>query len=120
MAALCSFSRVGEGRCILLDVRQLLDSAIRMAHGEIRCRARVTTRYAQTPPVLGNEGRLGQVFLNIVVNAAQAIPEGNIDANEITITTNVDASGRVVVQVSDTGVGIPPGRLLGKIFPARS
>jgi CheY-like chemotaxis protein len=49
---------------------------------------------------------LGQVFLNLIVNAAQAIPEGNVEANVIRILTYTDADGHVVVQVSDSGCGI--------------
>ena len=115
VADLSSFSRIDSGRPMLLDVRELVEAALRMAHGEIRCRARVVRRYADTPPVLASDGRLGQVFLNLVVNAAQAIPEGNIDRNEIVVTTGTDARGRVKVEVSDTGHGMSP-ELLEKVF----
>ena len=115
VADLSSFSRIDAGQPVLLDVRELIDAALRMAHGEIRCRARVVKRYAETPPVLASDGRLGQVFLNLVVNAAQAIPEGNIDQNEIVVTTGTDERGRVRVEVSDTGQGIAP-QLLEKVF----
>jgi len=114
-ADVSSFSHVDVGRSVLLDVRQLVDSALRMAHGEIRSRARVLTRYTETPPVFAGEGRLGQVFLNIVVNAAQAIPEGDVDANEIVVATRVDERGRVEVEISDTGIGIAP-ELIDKVF----
>jgi CheY-like chemotaxis protein len=59
------------------------------------------------PPVNASESRLGQVFLNLLVNAAHAIPEGNSDTNTIRVTTSVEA-GRVVVSVADSGSGIPP------------
>jgi CheY-like chemotaxis protein len=52
-----------------------------------------------------------------VVNAAQALPEGHADTNEIRITTSVDASGRVVVEVRDTGPGIPPDTLKNLFTP---
>jgi CheY-like chemotaxis protein len=65
--------------------------------------------------VEGDEARLGQVFSNLLVNAAQAIPEGQADDNEIRITTETDASGRAVVEVRDTGPGIPAD-ILGRIF----
>jgi CheY-like chemotaxis protein len=61
--------------------------------------------------VLGNEARLGQVFLNLLVNAAQAIPEGNADKNEIRVATRVGPSGQVVVEIADTGCGIAPENL---------
>jgi CheY-like chemotaxis protein/anti-sigma regulatory factor (Ser/Thr protein kinase) len=65
---------------------------------------------ARVPPprVAASESRLGQVILNLLVNAAQAIPEGDRDGNEIRVTTGVDARGRVTVAVSDTGAGMSP------------
>ncbi|HYH96640.1 ATP-binding protein, partial [Hyalangium sp.] len=49
----------------------------------------------------------GQVFLNLLINAAHAIPEGAAEQHEICVSTWVDAQGRVVAEVHDTGVGIP-------------
>jgi CheY-like chemotaxis protein len=62
------------------------------------------------PPVLGDEGRLSQVFLNLLVNAAQAIPEGQVDRNEVEIRLGLEGD-RVVLAVRDTGCGIPPENL---------
>jgi CheY-like chemotaxis protein len=75
----------------------------------------VVREYGEVPPVEGNEGRLGQVFLNLVVNAAQAITEGHADENEIRVVTRVDELGRVVVEVKDTGSGIA-AELVSRIF----
>jgi len=110
-----TFSHVSEGRRALLDVRQVIDAALRMAHAEIRCRARVTRRYEEIPAVIANDARLGQVFLNLIVNAAQAIPEGEIDKNEISIATSTAPDGRISVEISDTGIGIEPD-VLAKVF----
>ena len=66
------------------------------------------------PLVLGDEARLGQVILNLVLNAAQAIPEGAPDAHTITVATAV-RNGCVEIRVSDTGVGIPK-KMLEHIF----
>jgi len=74
----------------------------------VRHRARVVRAYQPVALVDGNESRLGQVFLNLIVNAAQAIPDGHADENEITLTTRTDVSGRVVVDVADTGGGMAP------------
>ena len=73
-----------------------------------RHRARLVKSLAEVPPVDANEARLGQVFLNLLVNAAQAIPEGQADKHEIRVGTRTDEHGNVVVEVSDTGMGIPP------------
>jgi len=65
--------------------------------------------------VQGGESRLGQVFLNLVANAAQAIAEGSHDEHEIRISTGVDPAGRVTVEVADTGPGMPP-EVLARLF----
>jgi PAS domain S-box-containing protein len=89
-------------------IHEVLESVTRLAANEIRHRARLVTRYQAVPPVHGNSSRLGQVFLNLVMNAAQAIEEGHAESNEIAITTSLDDAGRVLVEVSDTGAGIAP------------
>jgi nitrogen-specific signal transduction histidine kinase len=98
-----------------VDVRRVLDSSIRMARNEIKHRARLETRFAPAPPVDANESRLAQVFLNLLINAAQAIPEGRAQSNAIYVSTGVEPDGRIFVEVEDTGVGIPP-HLLQHIF----
>ncbi len=109
------FSRGDEEKRSAVDVRRVLETSLRMAWNEIRHRARLVKDYGNVPPVEGNEGRLGQVFLNLLVNAAQAMPEGRADQNEIRITTRQDDEGRVVVEVRDTGCGIPES-VLHKVF----
>ncbi|HET9991068.1 MAG TPA: response regulator [Kofleriaceae bacterium] len=101
------FSRAQEDRRGAVDVEKVLESTLRMAQNEIRHRARVEKVYGKVPRVDANEGRLGQVLLNLIVNAVQAIPEGNYESNEIKITTSVDHD-TVLVTISDTGTGIPP------------
>jgi len=81
----------------------------------IRHRARLVKDYGDVPFVDANEARLGQVFLNLIVNAAQAIPEGNTDKNEIRVVTKSDGDDSVVVEVRDTGGGIPEA-VISKIF----
>ena len=110
------FSRAEEAdRVEPVDLRRVLESTLRMAWNEIRHRARLVKDYGATPHVLGNESRLGQVFLNLLVNAAQAIPEGDAEHNEIRVVTSVDPDGMVRVDVRDTGSGIPRERL-GRLF----
>jgi CheY-like chemotaxis protein len=58
--------------------------------------------------VSGSEARLGQVFLNLIVNAAQAIPDGDSERNKITVTTFTDDAGAAIVEIADTGSGIRP------------
>jgi signal transduction histidine kinase len=112
------FSRApDEERRGPVEVHRVLESSLRMAWNEIRHRARLIKDYEAVPPVDANEARLGQVFLNLVVNAAQAIPEGDAEHNLIRVVTRINAAGRVVVEVHDTGSGIAPEHL-SRIFDA--
>ena len=99
-----------------VDVEKVIESSLRMAANEIRQRAHLVKTYGHVPAVAANEARLGQVFLNLIVNAAQAIQEGRADDNEIRVVTSLKGE-RVVVEVSDTGAGIPP-EIIGRIFEA--
>jgi signal transduction histidine kinase len=98
-----------------VDIEHVLESSMRMASNEIRHRARLTKDLRGVPLADANEARLGQVFLNLIVNAAQAIPEGRTAENEITVSTRLAEDGRIVAEISDTGVGIPP-HILPHIF----
>lgn len=102
------FSRTEEDKRGLVDVQRVLESTLRMAWNEIRHRARLVKDYGQVPPVDANDSRLGQVFLNLLVNAAQAIPEGRADANEIRVSTRLSDDARVLVEIRDTGSGMTP------------
>jgi signal transduction histidine kinase len=108
------FSRADEERRGPVDVHRVLDSSLRMAKNEIRHRARLVQEYGAVPFVHGNEARLGQVFLNLVINAAQAIPEGQAQTNEIRVGTREDG-GFVTVEVADTGVGMDEA-VLARVF----
>jgi two-component system cell cycle sensor histidine kinase/response regulator CckA len=80
-----------------------------MSH--IRQRALVVREYGALPPVLADETRLGQVFLNLLVNAAQAIPEGTPDQHRIVLRTHAGPGGEAIVEVEDTGAGIEQWKL---------
>jgi PAS domain S-box-containing protein len=90
-----------------VELPSVLDAAINMAMNEIRSRAHVVTEYGSVPLVSGVPGRLTQVFLNLLVNAAHAITPGNVKANTICVSTSTDDDGRAVVTVGDTGCGMP-------------
>jgi PAS domain S-box-containing protein len=111
-----SFSTGGGGERVWpVDICAIIESALRMARNEIKYRAEVIRQYGETPLVEANESRMGQVFLNLLINAAQAIPEGNASNNEIRISTATDRAGRAVVQIQDSGVGIP-AEVLPRVF----
>jgi PAS domain S-box-containing protein len=95
-------------------IESVLESALNVAQSETTKSARITRRYADVPAVLGNGARLEQVFLNLVMNAAQAIPEGDPKEHEIRIDLTSDGD-TVRVDVADDGVGMPPN-VLDRIF----
>ncbi len=101
------FSRTQEERHGAVDVEKVLDSTLRMAWNEVRHRAKVVKEYGKVPRVTANESRLGQVLLNLIVNAVQAIPEGNYLNNVIRVSTTAERD-QVVIAIRDSGMGIPP------------
>ncbi|MFN0246345.1 MAG: ATP-binding protein [Kofleriaceae bacterium] len=104
---LMSLAREKGGEVTNVDLNETLRRCIAMAAPQTRHRARVVSKLDELAAVHANEGRLFQVFLNLIVNAAQAIPEGATDRNAIRISgRNVGAT--VVIEISDTGSGIPP------------
>ena len=101
-----TFSRGDDLAHGAVDLHRVLEASANMAWNEVRHRARLSRDYAAVlPRVLGNESRLGQVFLNLLINAAQAIPEGEAARHEIRLSTCVEGD-RVIVDVRDTGAGI--------------
>ncbi|HEX8435582.1 sensor histidine kinase [Archangium sp.] len=90
-------------------------SAAKMAHHEVRDRARLVHECDGVPAVRANAARLGQVFLNLFINAAHAIDPGRVGENEIRVVARIAAPGQVLVEVRDTGSGISAEHL-GRIF----
>jgi signal transduction histidine kinase/CheY-like chemotaxis protein len=106
VAALRTFSRIDEGPKHPVDLRGTIDAALTMASSEVKHRARVDIEQQEPIHVLGNEAKLGQVFLNLIVNAAQAIPDPDPSRHRIGIRLMREGE-RALIEVSDTGVGIP-------------
>lgn len=104
-----TFARSDGEQIAPIDVCSLVDSVIKVAHNEIRHRAQLVRDYHKVPPVMAN-ARLGQVFLNLLINAAHAIPEGDAARNQIRVAVELRGE-TVVIEVGDTGVGIDPERL---------
>jgi CheY-like chemotaxis protein len=101
-----------------VDVRRAVEAALRVTHNEIQHRTRLVKELSEVPHVLGSEQRLEQVFLNLLVNAVHALPEGRAD-NEVRVTLRRQdksvASDFVVVEIADNGPGIPD-EIQGRIF----
>jgi nitrogen-specific signal transduction histidine kinase len=110
-----SFSRADGEKRHAVDLAEVVRSAIKIASHEIRMRAKVTTSFEPMHPVWANEGRLEQVVLNLLLNAAQALPEASAATNEIRVGLRIDADRRAVLEVSDNGEGIP-AEVLPRIF----
>jgi PAS domain S-box-containing protein len=110
-----ALSRGDESSKGPISLDPVLASCMKMVGNELRHRARLVQDIApDLPPIEGNASRLGQVFLNLLVNAAHAIPEGRADANSIRLRAYAEGTN-VIVEISDTGVGIPP-QVIGRIF----
>ncbi len=101
-----TFTRSDLGRVERVDVEHVIESAITVANHEILRRARLVRDFVPLPAVQASEAQLGHVFVNLLVNAAQAIEAGAVDRNEIRIATRVGPGSRVAVEIRDTGPGI--------------
>ncbi len=109
-----TLARTDDTRLGPVDVHAALEFSVSLAMPHLRHRARVERHYGAVPKVRANEARLGQVFLNLLVNAAQAIPEGNVAGHCVVLVTRREEE-RVVVEVRDSGVGMGP-EVLARIF----
>jgi len=109
-----AFSRVDDHPSGATDVNAAVESALTMLRNELRYRAEVSRSLEATRPVLGSSARIGQVFLNLVLNAAHALPEGELKRNRI-VVRSFDDGDFVVVEVEDNGTGIAP-EIMPRIF----
>lgn len=104
-----TFSRENVEALDVVDLNEVLRSALRISDNEIRHRARLETLFPEAPVhVLGNETRLVQVFLNLLVNAAQAIEPGAPDAHRVSVEVDVTDPKACTVVIRDTGCGMTP------------
>jgi signal transduction histidine kinase len=127
-----SFARLDEAELKRVDIHQGIDDTLSLLHGEIKDRVRVTRRYGELPEIACFPAQLNQAFLNLLVNAKQAImdpaggpaspaggsasPAGGSASpaspttGEITITTS-RVDDQVLIDIADSGVGIPEENL---------
>jgi PAS domain S-box-containing protein len=110
------------GRMAIVDVNRTVESALTLTRGQIIERAAIVQDLREVPPVLMRDGRLGQVIVNLLVNAAQAIPQTYPSDNTVSVITKSDGH-TVEIEVSDTGVGINPenmGRIWAPFFTTKT
>jgi PAS domain S-box-containing protein len=103
-----AFSSDEDGPRTPIELPRVLDLAVLMTANQIRHRALLVREDRPLPPVSAHSATLAQVFTNILINAAESIPEGETERNRVTITTRTDDAGWAIVEIRDTGRGIPP------------
>lgn len=103
-----TLSRGAADHTVPIDVRTVLESTLRMAACHLRGQVTVVRELSEVPPVDGNETRLGQVFLNLVMNAVHAMEARPGLHHQLTVRTRAEPDGGVVVEIADTGGGVPP------------
>lgn len=102
---LLNFSRTGNSTFAPVDLVTILDDTLQLLETHLRGTAiTIHKNYGgKLPPVWGHAGKLQQVFMNLMLNARDAMPHGGV----LTLTTTVQGNA-VTIEISDTGVGIPP------------
>lgn len=105
-----SFARLDEAELKEADIHEGLEDTLTIVHHEIKHHIKLIKKYGKIPRISCYPGRLNQVFLNLLINAKQAIKE----KGEITITT-YQKNGKVCIEFHDNGVGISKENLK-KIF----
>jgi signal transduction histidine kinase len=110
VADLRDFSHVGKNRVSEEDVNALLEKTINVAWNELKYKTQVEREFGDLPTIRCYGGKLGQVFLNLIVNAAQAIEE----QGKITIRSGC-AEDHVWIEVEDDGCGMSKD-VQGRIF----
>ena len=105
-----TFSRVERNQLAPVDLRQVIEAAVNMAFNEIKYRARFVKDFGEVHNVMASDGRLAQVFLNLIINATHAIDDGDFEGNEIMVRTWTEGDD-ACAEVRDTGCGIDPNHL---------
>ena len=100
-----TIARSDREQIATLQVQDVLDSTIAIAMNTLRHKGRLVTDYEAVRPVRADAPRLGQIFLNLLMNACESMEDGKPGENEIRVEVQEDGDD-VVVSISDTGTGI--------------
>jgi PAS domain S-box-containing protein len=107
-----SLGRTRGEELFYVDARRVLETALRISSHEVSRAARIVLELDEIPGVVASESQLCQVFINLLVNAAQAVAECPATERKIVVRTRHDeALGLVDVAFADTGVGIPSDQI---------
>jgi nitrogen-specific signal transduction histidine kinase/CheY-like chemotaxis protein len=102
---LTTFSRSVPDARHPVDVEAVLESTLKLTWNELRHRARIVKSFGGVPELLGDESRLAQVFVHLILNASQAIPDGRQGVLRISTASE---GGKVAIDIEDDGIGIAP------------
>ncbi|UCE67085.1 MAG: hypothetical protein JSU85_03475 [Candidatus Zixiibacteriota bacterium] len=105
-----SFARLDEADLKTVDIHEGIEDTLTIIHHEIKHNITITRKYGTIPRIACYPGQLNQVFLNLLINASQAVE----DKGEITISTGFENS-KIRIEIADDGLGIPPEKI-GRIF----
>jgi len=105
---LLTFSSEPNGEKAAFDLHPVLESALNLTASEIQSRARLLKQYDEVPRVRGDASALARALFNLLTNAVESIPENQKERNQIRLATWTDAGGSAVIEIRDTGFGIPP------------
>jgi signal transduction histidine kinase len=105
-----SFARLDEAELKTVDVHEGIEDTLTIIHHEIKHNVKITRKFGSVPQISCYPGQLNQVFLNLLINASQAIK----DKGEIIISTSFDNS-KIHIEIRDDGAGIPPEKI-SRIF----
>ncbi len=98
-----------------VEVQPVLENALKLIRGELNHRARLEKDFHDIPAVDADEARLSQLFLNLLLNAVHAMDPGDASRNVLRVAAYTGEEGELVVEVQDSGKGVPP-EVLSRIF----
>jgi two-component system cell cycle sensor histidine kinase/response regulator CckA len=110
-----AFTRPSAETAEPADLNEVLDWSLAIAGHEVAARGRVVRRFGEVPRVDASSARLGQVFVNLIINAAHSLDPARRETNEIILTSHTDARGCAVAEISDTGCGMT-AEIMAKVF----
>jgi signal transduction histidine kinase len=113
VANLLHFSRRGQPQIVAIDVCEVLESTLALVHYHLRNHRITTVReYApEVPRILADQQQLRQVFLNLLTNASDAMPQGGTLTLRVARGALTTGAAAVVIEFADTGMGIAPEHL---------